>query len=206
MAEDRQPQSVEDAMALLRQGNANYVGEQMQHPLITSERRALTGSVQNPWAIVLTCADSRVSPELVFDCGIGELFVIRVAGNTANACTIASIEYAVLVLGVKLIVVLGHQNCGAVKAALSGGSYTYNINQLLGHLKRISAEFGAQWSSAPADQQDAIQDSAASKNAEYVAEDLRVQSSNIEGADGLVITPALYSTATGEVNWGPWAS
>ena len=204
MADARQPGSVEDAMKLLREGNANYVADCMEHPLQDSARRKKTAKKQNPWAIVLTCADSRVSPELVFDCGIGELFVVRVAGNIANACSIASIEYAVHALGVKLIVVLGHENCGAVKAALGGGSVSYNVDQLLGHLSRISAEFGPKWAKAKGAKKDAIQDEAAAQNAEYVADLLRDQSSIIWNAEDLTIKPAIYSTATGEVNWGPW--
>lgn len=204
MAESRQPKSVDQALQLLRQGNENYVNDCPQRPLQNAARRRKLAKKQNPWAIVLTCADSRVSPELVFDCGIGELFVVRVAGNIANACTIASIDYAVKVLEVKLIVVLGHQNCGAVKAALAGGSVSYNVDQLLGHLTKVSADFGPKWVKARGAKKDAIQDEAAAHNAEHVAETLRDQSSVIWTAEDLTIKPAMYTTATGSVEWGPW--
>jgi len=75
-----------------------------------------------------------VVPELAFDTGLGELFVVRVAGNVANSSSIASIEYAVAHLGTKLIVVLGHQSCGAVTAAVAGGDNGYNLNHLLSHI------------------------------------------------------------------------
>lgn len=204
MAEARQPKSVEEALMWLHDGNANYVNDCMERPLQDSSRRKKTAKEQRPWAVVLTCADSRVTPELVFDCGIGELFVVRVAGNTANTCTIASIDYAVKVLNVKLIIVLGHQNCGAVKAALTGESVSYNVDQLLGHLTKISAKFGSKWAKGRGVKKDAIQDEAAAQNAENVAEYLRDQSSIIWNADELTIKPAMYSTGTGDVEWGPW--
>ena len=74
---------------------------------------------QHPFAIILGCADSRVIPELIFDQGVGDLFVIRLAGNVADDAVIASIEYAIEHLGTRLVVVLGHENCGAVKAAVN---------------------------------------------------------------------------------------
>ncbi len=204
MAKARQPKSMEEALEWLRDGNENYVDDCMDRPLQNAARRKETASEQHPWAIVLTCADSRVTPELVFDCGIGELFVVRVAGNIANACSIASIDYAVKALGVKLIVVLGHENCGAVKASLAGDSVSYNVDQLLGHLTPISAEFGPKWAKAKGAKQDKIQNEAAAQNAENVANSLKEQSTVIWNAEELTIKPALYSTATGKVEWGPW--
>ena len=90
---------------------------------------------QKPYAVILTCSDSRVVPELIFDTGIGELFVIRIAGNVASPSSIASIEYAVTHVDVKLIVVLGHQNCGAVTAALGGVDNGKNIDHLLNFIQ-----------------------------------------------------------------------
>ena len=92
---------------------------------------------QYPWAVVVSCADSRVTPEAVFDTAIGELFVIRVAGNVANVETVASIEYAVNALtpAPKLVVVLGHENCGAVDAARKDVHLGFNLNSLLQPIK-----------------------------------------------------------------------
>lgn len=118
----------------LKKGNERFVGDMLEGKLQDSSRRdALTG-VQEPYAIILSCADSRVVPELTFDTGIGELFVIRVAGNVADTSSIASIEYAVAHLNSKVIIVLGHQNCGAVTAAAQGGDNGYNLNILLSHI------------------------------------------------------------------------
>jgi carbonic anhydrase len=101
----------------LTKGNARYVaGMSLRHDF-KHEREALVGG-QNPYAAILSCADSRIAPEYAFDSGRGDLFVCRVAGNFANDETVASLEYAVAVLGTPLILVLGHDSCGAVDAAI----------------------------------------------------------------------------------------
>jgi len=114
------PQNVlspEASLERLRQGNARYVeGVSLRHDF-KHEREALAGG-QNPFAAILSCADSRIAPEYAFDSGSGDLFVCRVAGNFANNDTVASMEYAVAVLGVPLILVLGHDSCGAVDATI----------------------------------------------------------------------------------------
>jgi carbonic anhydrase len=114
------PQNVlspDAALERLRKGNARYVeGVSLRHDF-KHEREALAGG-QNPYAAILSCADSRIAPEYAFDSGRGDLFVCRVAGNFANTETIASMEYAVAVLGVPLILVLGHDSCGAVDATI----------------------------------------------------------------------------------------
>ena len=118
----------------LIEGNQRFVTDKLNGKLQDSDRRNELISSQQPYAIVLSCADSRVVPELVFDTGLGELFVVRVAGNIANRSSLASIEYAVANCGSKVIVVLGHQNCGAVAAAMKGGDNGYNLNHLLKHI------------------------------------------------------------------------
>ncbi len=106
-----------DARAWLVQGNARYVAGQSQHPHQDAERRAELATSQHPFAVVLGCADSRTSPEIVFDQGLGDLFVTREAGNVADDHTIGTIEYAVEHLHVPLVVVMGHERCGAIAAA-----------------------------------------------------------------------------------------
>lgn len=101
----------------LMEGNARYVAGVSRRHDFKHEREALVGG-QNPYAAVLSCADSRIAPEYAFDSGRGDLFVCRVAGNFANDETIASLEYAVAVLGTPLILVLGHDSCGAVDATI----------------------------------------------------------------------------------------
>jgi carbonic anhydrase len=112
------PQTATDALEVLREGNERYRrGElELRDYSPVGERIAET---QQPFAAIVTCADSRLSSTLIFDVHRGNLFVSRVAGNTVDAGTLGSTEFAVAVLGVKLIVVLGHSNCGAVNAAIS---------------------------------------------------------------------------------------
>lgn len=114
------PQNVlspDAALKRLMDGNLRYVEGVSRRHDFKHEREALVGG-QNPYAAVLSCADSRIAPEYAFDSGRGDLFVCRVAGNFANDDTIASMEYAVAVLGAPLILVLGHDSCGAVDATI----------------------------------------------------------------------------------------
>jgi carbonic anhydrase len=114
------PQNVmspDASLERLLKGNTRYVDGVSRRHDFKHEREALAGG-QNPFAAVLSCADSRIAPEYAFDSGRGDLFVCRVAGNFANAESIASLEYGVAVLGVPLILVLGHDSCGAVEAAI----------------------------------------------------------------------------------------
>ena len=111
--------SAHEALEALRDGNRRYVaGEHdTSHDPSTARRRELLGG-QEPFAVLLSCADSRVPAELVFDQGLGDLFVVRVAGNVAGPTQIGSIEFAVEHFGTPLVVVMGHSNCGAVRAVL----------------------------------------------------------------------------------------
>ena len=106
-----------EGISKLKEGNGRYTSGNLQHPGQTTERRAELAKSQHPFAIIVSCSDSRVPPEIVFDQGLGDLFVVRVAGNVIDDHSQGSIEYAVDHLAVRLIVVLGHQSCGAVKAA-----------------------------------------------------------------------------------------
>jgi carbonic anhydrase len=107
------------ALARLAAGNRRFVSGRLRHPRRDSKRRAELSEGQAPFAVVLGCADSRVPPEVVYDEGLGVLFTVRVAGNTAqDPLVVGSIEYAILNLGSVVVVVLGHEECGAVKAAI----------------------------------------------------------------------------------------
>jgi carbonic anhydrase len=105
------------ALQALREGNQRFVSERTAHPAQNDARRDATATAQDPFAVILSCADSRVPPEILFDRGIGELFVIRTAGNLADDIAVGSIEFGVAVAGAPLVVVLGHESCGAVAAA-----------------------------------------------------------------------------------------
>lgn len=119
------------ALARLLEGNQRYVAGKPTHPDQSVERRTALAEGQTPFAIVLTCADSRVSPELYFDQGLGDLFVLRNAGNVLNDHTIGSIEYAVEHLHAGLIVVVGHAKCGAVAATVAGGHAPGHIHSIV---------------------------------------------------------------------------
>src|SRR5436189_3330112 len=107
-----------EAISKLKEGNGRYTSGNLQHPGQTTERRAELAKTQHPFATVLSCSDSRVPPEIIFDQGLGDLFIVRVAGNVINDEGLGSIEYSVDHLGTRLILVLGHQSCGAVDAAM----------------------------------------------------------------------------------------
>ncbi|GIG62604.1 carbonic anhydrase [Longispora fulva] len=106
-----------EAYALLLSGNRRFVAGEPQHPNQDSARRAETMPGQRPFAVLLGCSDSRLAAEIIFDRGLGDLFVVRTAGHVVGAEVLGSVEYAVSVLGCALVVVLGHDSCGAVAAA-----------------------------------------------------------------------------------------
>jgi carbonic anhydrase len=147
---------------------------------------------QEPFAAVLSCADSRVPVELIFDQTIGHVFVTRVAGNIATSEIIASLEYGVAVLGVKVLVVLGHGNCGAVKAAMKADTVPGQISALYPHLKPAVDQSGGSFEKA-------IQ-----LNAKYQADLLGTSSTVIKEAvksGSLKITSGVYDLASGKVNF-----
>lgn len=186
--------AIENVIQRLKEGNERFVTDKLEGKLQDGVRREeLTGG-QAPKAIILSCADSRVVPELAFDSGLGELFVVRVAGNVANSSSIASIEYAVAHLGSEVIVVLGHQSCGAVTAAMGGGDNGYNLNHLLSHITPAIAA-----SNEGAGVNDVVK-----KNAQMSAEELKTRSSIIKSAveQGKVkIVPAYYNLDSGKVDF-----
>lgn len=125
------PLTPDQALNQLMEGNRRFVAKRRTHPHQDSVRITEVAAGQAPFAAILSCADSRVVPEIAFDQGIGDLFVVRVAGNIAITEDIASEEYAVGVLGVPLLMVLGHERCGAVDAALKGGELPGVIESLV---------------------------------------------------------------------------
>ncbi|BBZ50733.1 carbonic anhydrase [Mycobacterium heidelbergense] len=106
------------AWKALKEGNERFVAGKAEHPSQSVEHRASLAAVQKPTAVIFGCADSRVAAELIFDQGLGDMFVVRTAGQVIDSAVLGSIEYAVTLLDVPLIVILGHDSCGAVKAAL----------------------------------------------------------------------------------------
>jgi carbonic anhydrase len=108
----------DEALARMKKGNVDFLADHVRELPRNHDRRMKIARGQTPFAVLLGCSDSRVSPELLFSASLGELFIVRNAGNTVDTVALGSIEYGVLVLGTPLIVVLGHQRCGAVEAAL----------------------------------------------------------------------------------------
>jgi carbonic anhydrase len=130
--------SSDEALARLMEGNARYVSGIARRHDFVAEREALVGG-QNPYAGILSCADSRIAPEYAFDTGRGDLFVCRVAGNFVTPDILASFEFAVDFLKTPLLMVLGHESCGAVKAAISA---VVDKIELPGHLPALVAGIG----------------------------------------------------------------
>ena len=184
----------EQVVNRLIEGNDRFVADKLNGTLNDSTRRDELVSGQNPHTIVLSCADSRVVPELAFDAGLGELFVVRVAGNIANTESVASIEYAVAHLGTQVILVMGHQSCGAVTAAVKGGDNGPNLNQLLEQIKPAIEKAGA----------NASIDEVIRKNAELTKNDLITKSNIIKKAvktGDVKIIPAYYNLESGKVSF-----
>jgi carbonic anhydrase len=124
----------DQALALLKEGNARFMAGQLPERSRDRERRLDIARGQKPFAVLVGCSDSRVSPELLFGRGLGELFIVRNAGNTVDTAAMGSVEYAVAELGVPLVVVLGHERCGAVAAALEVVEHNTTFPGVIGEM------------------------------------------------------------------------
>ena len=161
----------------------------------TAARRAETAGGQHPFAIIVGCADSRTAPEIVFDQNIGDLFVVRTAGNLVDDYALGSIEYAVEHLGARLIVVLGHQSCGAVQAALAGGEAPGHIHALVHAIQpAVEAVKGK-----PGDPLA----NAIHENDALVAEKIRQKAQFGDLASQVRVVEGYYDLHTGKVEWAP---
>lgn len=181
--------SAEQALQKLKDGNAEYLSATTCNGDISPERRAYTfESGQKPYAVIITCSDSRVIPESIFSAGIGDLFVIRVAGNVIDNHQLGSVEYAAEHLGIRLIVVLGHDHCGAVDAAIN--------HDPEGYIKFITDEIKL----AIGDEKDDYK--ACRLNVRHSV-DLIEQSMEIQHEEkhGLRVVGALYRIADGRVEF-----
>jgi carbonic anhydrase len=184
--------NVKEIKDRLISGNQNYINDKENLSSDNTLRISLT-SGQQPFAIILSCADSRVVPEMIFDCNIGELFVVRVAGNIANKSSAASIEYAVAHLNCKMIVVLGHESCGAVTAAVQGGDNGPNLNHLCDHISSaVSMGEGKELAE--------IIKINASNNASDLLKNSSIISNAVNAGD-LTIESAYYNLGSGKVEF-----
>lgn len=184
----------QEALNCLLEGNSRFAEGEPNHPTLSPEERAQLSGNQAPRAVVFGCSDSRVPPELIFDSGIGDLFVIRTAGHVLQETSLASIEYGAVYLRAPLVVVLGHSRCGAVTAAVTG-------QDLDGHLPTVSEAILLAVENARGQSGDTV-DNAARAHARLTANALTQRSALLrelvdDGALG--ITSAFYQLETGRV-------
>ena len=197
----------EQALEKLMDGNARYVKGEARQGDITPAQREKLAAGQSPYAVIVGCADSRVPPELAFDGGPGDLFVIRDAGNIVDDNEIASIEYAVAVLNVPLVVVLGHESCGAVDAAVKaqtkGASFDGHIHDLVEDLRPSVIAAMRNKTEGEGDTADKkLLDAAVRENVRRVVDELERSKPYVGPAaeEGkIMIVPARYDLDTGEV-------
>ena len=196
-------EKVPSADAVLRElkvGNDHHVAKRYQHPHQNAARQRELAGGQHPHAIVLSCADSRVAPEIILDQGLGDLFDVRVAGNVASDIELASIEYAAEHLHTPVLVVMGHQKCGAVTAAAAPG-------EAEGHLPSLLALIRPAIESAKGRPGDLIEN-AVHFNVENVVRQVRESTPVLSGLvtrGTLTVVGAVYSLDTGRVEWLPQA-
>jgi len=182
------------ALEKLLDGNRRYQVAKQVYPHQTAARRHALRDGQKPFALILSCADSRVPPELVFDQGLGDLFVIRVAGHVIDDSVLASVEFAVAVLGVPLVMVLGHSQCGAVEATINGGELPGSLSKLVTAIQPAVAAARK----LPGD----LADNAVKTNARMTAEQLLTHNPLLkqsEADEQLKIVAALYDLDSGAV-------
>jgi carbonic anhydrase len=188
----------DSVLAELKLGNKHHIKHRYQHPHETANRQRELASGQHPHVEILSCSDSRVPPEIIFDQGLGDLFVVRVAGNVAADTELGSLEYGAEHLHIPLLVVLGHESCGAVTAAVQGGPPEGHITALVNLIKpAVDKSRGL-----PGDPVS----NAVRTNVEMVVKQLRSSTpmlSELVAHGKLKIVGAVYSLDTGRVTWLP---
>jgi len=185
--------SADAALAKLKEGNLRFASSEVSQSKPTAARRAETAQEQHPFAIILGCADSRTAPELIFDQNLGDLFVIRTAGNLVDDHALGSIEYAVAHLGARLVVVLGHQRCGAVKAALES-------DHAPGHIESLVRDIQPAVKAAKGKPGDPLSATVA-ENARQVAAQIKAKAALGDLAKEVRIVSAVYDLDTGKIDW-----
>jgi len=184
-----------NSLQLLIEGNGRFVAGKSVHPNQDPWRRSELAGGQKPFAIILTCADSRVAPEIYFDQGLGDIFVLRNAGNVIDDHVLGSIEYAVEHLGAPLVVVVGHAKCGAVAATVAGG-------EAPGHIGSIVKSIAPSLESAAhaEDKVDAVVRAHAKRVAGAIADSAPILKGAVQGGH-LKVVAARYDLATGAVEF-----
>lgn len=190
--------NADEALKRLLEGNKRYADGKTKGPNRSAARRTELAKAQHPIAVVVSCSDSRVPPELLFDQGFGDVFVVRTAGNVVDSIALGSIEYAVDHLGTKLILVLGHERCGAVTATLQGGEAPGNIKSVVDAIKPAVEKGKARHTG-----HGEVLDTCIISNVKQVAEKIRktapILSEKVE--DGMLkVVGAYYDLDSGAVN------
>lgn len=180
-----------EALQRLKAGNARFAADMLKEAKPPSWQRQATADKQKPIAIILTCADSRTAPEYIFDKGLGDLFVVRVAGNVGGPEVYASMEYAAGVLKAPLIVVLGHSSCGAVDAVMKGKDLPTE------HLKSLTRLI--QTGDDPKDLGAAIRNNVLAQTEQVSKHSSLLK--DLASTGRLKIVPAVYDLKSGEVRW-----
>jgi len=198
--------SAVEALTRLQEGNRRFVSNQSGPVLWNSERRAQLVTGQEPFAIVLGCSDSRVPAELVFDQGFGDLFVIRVAGNIVAPSQVGSVEFAAAGFGTRLVVVIGHSQCGAVSATVDElrGGQTNQSRNLRSIVDRVRPAVETVMASRKDHDRDSLISEAVRANVRASADHLRHGSELLERliqTAGLLVVGAEYSLETGIVDF-----
>jgi carbonic anhydrase len=184
----------DQALKQLIAGNKRYVASRQLHPNQSQQRRTELSNTQQPFAVILGCADSRVPPEIIFDRGLGDLFIVRIAGNVINDMILGSIEYAANHLHAPLIMVLGHSKCGSVQAAISGVG-------VVGHIARLTEAIQPALHEAQEQPGDLV-NNAARANTKIITEQLKCSKpvlSDLVSEGKLNVVPAFYDLDTGVV-------
>ena len=187
------PVGADEALDKLKSGNKRFVDNKVTAGKPVADRRAGTAESQHPFAAIVGCADSRTGPELVFDQSVGDLFVVRTAGNLVDEHALGSIEFAVQNLGVRLIVVMGHERCGAVKAAMQTATAPGHINSLVRDIQPAVK--------AAKDKPGDALDVTIKENARQVAAKIRSGANLGEMSKSVRVVVGVYDLDTGKVEW-----
>lgn len=203
MRSESRPRTAAEALATLRAGNARFTqGVRCVDALASSARVGELAAGQSPFAVILCCSDSRVPAEIVFDCGLGDLFVVRVAGNICAPSLVGSVEFAVAKFGTELVVVMGHTRCGAVTAAIDAmkngaSAISANLHDIVERINPAIRELSNL-------EGDALMHAAVRANVRHSADHLRHGSRILEEriAEGKVsVVGAEYALETGSVDF-----
>lgn len=189
------PQSPDEAIKRLMEGNSRFVNDEAINPNRNDEWKILQAQKQTPFVAVMGCSDSRVPSEIIFDQGLGDIFVVRTAGQVMADASVGSLEFATAVLGVKAIVVLGHEKCGAVNGAIGKSPLPGKIEYLVNQIRpAVQAYIG----------DPSKLEEAAHKNVEYQIKKLKAQQPILAKAiaDGKIkVVGGMYNLSTGKVSF-----